>query len=60
MSKVEQLAADLKKQTPGDQLRIAAELCDQGRYETARIIAKSVVDEMTLLKLFGKLPGSAR
>lgn len=56
MTKVEQLVADLKKQTPSDQLRIAAGLLERGEFETARLIAKSVVDEITLLKLFNKLP----
>lgn len=41
MSKAEQLVADLKKQTPADQLRIAAGLLDRGEFETARVIAKT-------------------
>jgi len=56
MSKVEQLVANLKKQTPADQLRVAAALLERGDFETGRLIAKSVVDEITLLKLFNKLP----
>lgn len=56
MTKVEQLVADLKKRTPADQLRVAAGLLERGDFETGRLIAKSVVDEITLLKLFNKLP----
>lgn len=51
-SKGEALAAKLLEMRPADRLRLAAGLIEQGDLESARIIAKTVVEELTLIKLF--------
>jgi hypothetical protein len=54
MSKVEQLAAKLKKLSPGNQLRVAAALMDEHDYETAMAILGYVSDQYMLAKLLAK------
>lgn len=54
-AEVEALRDRILEMPPADRLRLAAELIDRGSYAHAEPIVRHVADELTALRLFGRL-----